>query len=231
MGEDFGDKSQAMKPILYVGNRNYSSWSMRPWLSLKWAGVEFETRDVPLGGPGYGQKRMPSVLVISPTGMVPALHLGDGIITDSLAISEWAAEQSPSLWPASALARAYARAAACEMHSGFGALRANLPCNIRRRAEPRALSEEVSHEVARIDALWTSLRARFGSGGPYLFGATPTIADAFFSPVATRFRTYGVRISDDAQRYADTLLANSGFREWEQAALEEHWSMPQWDVA
>jgi glutathione S-transferase len=219
-----------MKPILYVGNRNYSSWSMRPWLSLKWAGIDFETRDVQLGGPGYGKQQMPSVLAISPTGTVPALHLGEDVITDSLAISEWAAEQSPALWPRDPLARTYARSAACEMHAGFAALRANLPCNIRRRTETRQLSAEVRQEVDRIDALWASLRTRFGSEGPYLCGANPTIADAFFTPVATRFRTYAVRISAEAQRYVDTLLENDAFQEWERAGIAETATMPQWDA-
>lgn len=224
-----------MKPTLYVGNQNYSSWSMRPWLALKWAGLDFETQVVPLGGPGYGHKQIPSVLRISPSGTVPALHLpmrGESdVITDSLAISEWAAEKVPALWPADPLARAHARSATCEMHAGFSALRASLPCNIRRRTEPRELSAEVRHDIERIDALWTTLRARFGSGGPYLFGAKPTVADAFFTPVATRFRTYSVRISDEAQRYADTLLADPAFCEWEQAGIAEPWSMPQWDAA
>jgi glutathione S-transferase len=219
-----------MKPVLYVGNRNYSSWSLRPWLVLSWAGIDFETRVVPLGGQGYASRQMPSVLAVHAAGTVPALHLGDDIIGDSLAISEWAAERVPSLWPVDELARAHARSAVCEMHSSFVALRANLVCNIRRRAEPRQLGEEVQRDVARLEAIWTSLRARFGAGGPYLFGESPTIGDAFFTPVATRFRTYAVKIGAEAQRYADAVLNNPAFLEWEAGAIAEEWVMAESDA-
>jgi glutathione S-transferase len=214
-----------MKLVLYIGNRNYSSWSMRPWLVLRWARIDFETRVIPLGGPGYAQRRMPDVLAVSPTGTVPALHLGSDVIADSLAISEWAAEKVEGLWPKDAIARAHARSAVCEMHSGFAALRTHLPCNVRRRREPRALREDVKRDVDRIAAVWGSLAARFGGAGPYLFGASPTIADAFFTPVATRFRTYAVSLAPEPQRYADALLANDAFREWESEAAREPWSM------
>ncbi|MEO8903377.1 MAG: glutathione S-transferase [Polyangiaceae bacterium] len=218
-------------PILYLGNWNYSSWSMRPWLALKWGKISFEPRVLPLGGPGYSKRQMASVLAVSPTGTVPALHWEGDVITDSLAISEWAAEQAPALWPVEARARARARAAVCEMHSGFAALRAQLPCNLRRRAEPREWSEVVRAEIARVEAIWSGLLTRFSGDGPYLFGSKPTIADAFFTPVATRFRTYAVTLSPAAQRYATALLANEEFRVWEAAALEEPWSMPMWDSA
>lgn len=223
-----------MKPILYVGNRNYSSWSLRPSLALTWAGIEHEVRVIPLGGEGYARRAMPSVLAVSPSGTVPSLHLGDDVVGDSLAIAEWAAEEAPAsgLWPADRTARAYARSAACEMHSGFGALRSKLPCNIRRRAEPRALGDDVRRDIARIESIWTSLRGRFGAGGPYLFGTKPGIVDAFFTPVATRFRTYGVELeSPEARAYAAALLENPAFRAWEREAIEEPWSMPQWDAA
>ncbi|MDF2698091.1 MAG: Glutathione S-transferase [Labilithrix sp.] len=116
------------------------------------------------------------------------------------------------------------------MHSGFSALRANLTCNIRRRAAPRELAEDTRRDVARVEALWTSLRARFGGEGPFLFGATPTITDAFFTPVATRFRTYGVALSDEAQRYADALLSDAAFRAWEAEGNAEPWAMSEWDA-
>lgn len=218
-----------MKPILYVGNRNYSSWSLRPWLALTWGRIDFETRVIPLGGPGYSKRQIAEVLAVSPAGTVPALHLGTEVIGDSLAISEWVAEQALELWPRDATVRAHARSAACEMHSSFGALRSSLPCNIRRRAARRHLDDEVLRDVQRIDAIWTSLRARFGGEGPYLFGASPTIADAFFVPIATRFRTYSVEVSAEAQRYADALLANPSFREWEGEGNREPWAMAAWD--
>lgn len=218
-----------MTPVLYVGNRNYSSWSLRPWLVLRLAGIPFETRTIPLGGPGYLRREVPAVLQVSPTGTVPVLHVGDVVIPDSLAIAEWAAEQVPSLWPSAPLVRAEARAAACEMHSSFGAIRGNLPCNIRRRAAPREHGADVLREIARVETLWTTLRRRFGQGGPYLFGASPTIADAFFTPVATRFRTYRVSLGAEAQAYADALLALPAFLEWEAEAVKETWSLPEWD--
>ncbi|HEY8086751.1 MAG TPA: glutathione S-transferase family protein [Polyangiaceae bacterium] len=224
-----------MKPVLYVGNKNYSSWSMRPWLALTWSGIPFETRAVQLGGEGYGDGRIKEVLAISPTGRVPAMHLGETVVWDSLAVSEWAAESAPAayLWPEDATARAVCRSAACEMHSGFHALRARLPCNLRRRAparEPaRHADDEVRRDIARIESLWGELRSRFGRGGPYLFGARPTIADAFFTPVATRFRTYSVPLGTASQEYAAALLATPAFLAWENDALAETWTMPQWD--
>lgn len=219
-----------MRPILYVGNRNYSSWSLRPWLVLTWAGIDVETRVIPLGGAGYGTRQIAEVLAVSPAGTVPALALDDERIGDSLAISEWAAETTPALWPGDAIARAHARAATCEMHSGFAALRNALSCNIRRRAERRPLADDVRRDVDRIEALWTALRRRFGGGGPYLFGAAPTIADAFFTPVATRFRTYDVPIEPEAQAYADALLANPAFRAWEAEAIGETWAIAAADA-
>jgi glutathione S-transferase len=220
-----------MKPTLHVGNRNYSSWSLRPWLVLTWGNIDFDTQVIQLGGPGYTLRQIPEVLAVSPAGTVPAMRIGDEVVADSLAISEWAAEQVPSLWPADSIARAQARAAVCEMHSGFAALRAGLPCNIRRRAEPRELNAAVRRDVERIDAIWSALRGRFGGAGPYLFGESPSIADAFFAPVATRFRTYAVKTSPTSQRYVDAILSEPAFRRWELEAIGETWTMPQWDAA
>ncbi|HEX4337100.1 MAG TPA: glutathione S-transferase [Polyangiaceae bacterium] len=216
-----------MKPILYVGNQNYSSWSLRPFLLLTWGRIDFDMQLIRLGGEGYTKRQIKEVLAVSPSGTVPALRVGDDVVTDSLAIAEWAAEQVPTLWPAEPMTRALARSAACEMHSGFGALRSELPCNIRRRAEPRTFSDDVKREVARVEEIWSSLTRRFA--GLYLFGKEPTIADAFYTPVATRFRTYGVTLSADAQRYSDVVLGNPAFREWEDAAKREEWTMPYWD--
>jgi glutathione S-transferase len=219
-----------MRPTLYIGNRNYSSWSMRPWLVLTWSRLEFDTELLPLGGEGYGERAMPSILSISPAGTVPALRIGDDTIADSLAISEWAAENSSArLWPVDPIARAHARAAACEMHSGFAAMRHQLPCNLRRRRGPGELSTEVRRDLRRIESIWTTLRARFGTGGDYLFGPKPTIADAFFTPVATRLRTYGVTLGAEAASYAATLLREPAYQSWEAEALRETWMMEQWD--
>lgn len=219
-----------MLPTLFVGNQNYSSWSLRPWLALRWGGIDHELRVIPLGGVGYTERRMPEVLAVSPSGTVPSLRLGDDTIWDSLAICEWAAERKAMLWPSDPTARAYARAATCEMHSGFSAIRSKLACNIRRRAEPRVLGDDVRREIARVETLWSTLAQRFSGGGPYLFGERPTIADAFFTPMATRFRSYAVPLAPETQRYADALLADPTFRVWEEAAEREPMTMPIWDA-
>ena len=205
---------------LYIGNRNYSSWSLRPWLCLTWAELPFAEVVIDLDQPGYGQAQIAEVLAVSPTGRVPALHV-DGLgIWDSLAIAEWAAEQVPSLWPADRSARAIARAVTAEMHAGFAAVRRDLSMNIRRRTRAHGLPAETERELARLDALWTTTRAQFGGAGPYLFGAR-SIADAFFTPVATRMRTYAIELSPTAAAYRDTLLADDGFQRWEAQVLAE----------
>ncbi|MBK7075063.1 MAG: glutathione S-transferase [Myxococcales bacterium] len=207
---------------LYVGNRNYSSWSLRPWLCLTWSGLAFDTVDVDLDQPGYGHGQIADVLAVSPTGRIPALHVDDLVIWDSLAIAEWAAEAAPAagLWPTDPGARAIARAVTAEMHAGFAPVRRDLPMNLRRRARATDLPPETRADIARIDALWCDARARFGGAGPYLFGAR-TIADAFYAPVATRFRTYAIELSPSAAAYRDALLADDGVRAWETSAAAQ----------
>lgn len=218
-------------PVLYIGNKNYSSWSLRPWLALTWAGIAFEERVIPLGGPGYGRGRIPEIRAVSPTGRVPALDLGELVIWDSLSICEWAAETAPSagLWPADARARAICRSVTCEMHAGFGALRRDLSMNLRRRTAPKQWASDTADDLARVDELWRTTRARWGQGGPFLFGAR-TIADAFYAPVVTRLRTYGVPLSPDAAAYSEAVLADPAFRAWEAAAEAEPWTMPSIDA-
>ncbi|MBM3523216.1 MAG: glutathione S-transferase family protein [Alphaproteobacteria bacterium] len=215
-----------MTPVLHIGNRNYSSWSLRPWLCLRWAGIAFEESHVELDQPGYGEGGIAAVRAVSPSGRVPALQLGQTTIWDSLAIAEWAAEQAGPgvLWPRDPTARAVARAVTCEMHAGFEALRRDLPMNIRRRCAEQDWAPEARRDIARLDAIWSDLRSTHGRGGSFLFGAR-SIADAFFTPVATRMRTYSVSLSPAAQHYRDTLLADPAFREWEVAALAE-WRRP-----
>ncbi len=212
-------------PILHLGNKNYSSWSMRPWLALKWGGIGFTENVIPLGGEGYGRSEIAAVRAVSPSGRVPALHLGDAIIYESLAICEWAAEQTPSLWPADVVARAQARSAACEMHAGFAALRRDMSMNIRRRLE-RAPDwpGDTRADLQRLFALWGGLRARYGGDGPFLFGAR-TIADAMFAPVATRLRTYAVDAPEAAEAYCATIFADAAFQEWERDARAEPWTI------
>lgn len=212
-------------PVLHVGNKNYSSWSLRPWLVLKWGGIPFEERVIPLGGEGYGRAEIKDVKAVSPSGRVPVLHIGDTVINDSLAIAEWAAEQTRTLWPEDALVRAEARAAACEMHSGFASVRRDMPMNIRRRLEraPRWV-DDVRADLTRLFALWGGLRARYGDQGPFLFGKR-CIADAMFAPVATRLRTYAVDAPESAQAYCETIFADAAFKDWEAAAQAEPWTI------
>jgi glutathione S-transferase len=216
------------RPTLYIGNKNYSSWSLRPWLALRWAGIGFDEVLIPLGGPGYGKSQIPEVRAVSPSGRVPALQLEGGTIWDSLAIAEWAAEQAPELYPADPLPRALCRAAVAEMHSGFAALRRDLSMNIRRRVSAHPWAEDVRADIERAVELFGDLRDRFGDAGPWLFGAR-SIADAFYTPVATRFRTYGVSLPPASQAYVDTLLGDPDFRSWEAAAEVEPWQIPATD--
>jgi glutathione S-transferase len=217
-------------PILFLGNKNYSSWSMRPWLALRWGGLAFEEKVLALGMDGYGMSKISEILAVSPSGRVPALKLENGAtIWDSLAICEWAAEQKPGLWPRSPEDRAIARSVVCEMHAGFAMLRRDLPMNVRRRAQSRALSSEVAADVTRIQNVWESMREQHGSKGPFLFGDR-TIADAFYAPVCTRFRTYNVSLSPAASAYCDAIFADPDFKAWESAAEKETWAMPSVDT-
>jgi glutathione S-transferase len=222
-----------MSAILYLGNKNYSSWSLRPWLVLTWSGLPFEERVIPLGGEGYGRSQIREVLAVSPSGRVPALALTVTGVTiwDSLAISEWAAESAPEahLWPADPLARAVCRSVTCEMHSSFAGFRRDLSMNIRRRTTLRTVAEDTRADLARVEALWADTRLRFGAGGPFLFGAR-TIADAFYAPVATRLRTYGVPVQPATQAYCDAVLSEPAFLAWEAAALAEPWTIPATDA-
>jgi glutathione S-transferase len=213
------------RPVLYIGNKNYSSWSMRPWLALKWGAIAFDEKIIPLGGEGYGRSQIKEVREVSPSGRVPALHVGDAAIYESLAICEWAAEQAPSLWPRDALTRAEARAAASEMHAGFAALRRDMSCNIRRRlaVEP-SWPGDTRADLEQLYALWDRVLNKYG--GPFLFGER-SIADAMFAPVCTRLRTYAIAAPDFAQNYCDTIFADSAFREWERAAEAEPWTIEQ----
>lgn len=218
------------KPILYIGNKNYSSWSMRPWLALSWAGIAFDERVIPLGGVGYGKSKIAEIVAVSPSGRVPVLHAGSLVIHDSLAICEWAHEQAANagLWPGDAGRRALARSAAAEMHAGFAALRRDMSMNIRRQlSAPPAWPEDTQGDLDRLFELWRGLLAQFG--GPWLAGSR-SIADAMFAPVVTRLRTYAVETPAPLQAYCDTLLSDAAYRAWEEGARAEAWSIPQTDV-
>jgi glutathione S-transferase len=208
---------------LAIGDKNISSWSLRPWLALKTCRIPFAEERVRLRQPDTRAE----ILRISPSGKVPALKTPNGIVWDSLAILEYLAEQHPlcRLWPEDAEARAAARSISAEMHSGFATLRSDMPMNLLARLPTPPISPALEADIRRIVAIWHDARTRFGKGGPFLFSAF-TNADAMYAPVATRFRTYGVdlaRFGDDgtAQAYADAILAMPEMAEWTEGAVEE----------
>ncbi|HWA13267.1 MAG TPA: glutathione S-transferase family protein [Burkholderiales bacterium] len=211
---------------LVIGNKAYSSWSLRPWLLMKHAGIAFEEVKVSLYRPDAKQV----LLSHSGAGKVPVLHDGGQTIWDSLAIAEYLAEKHPDrrLWPADPAARAQARSASAEMHSGFSNLRSQMPMNVRRRIARRP-STEVAADIARIQSIWSDCRKRFGAGGPFLFGAF-SIADAMYAPVASRFHTYGVELAEPARAYAQALLALPAFQAWVADAHAEAEVNPQYEA-
>jgi glutathione S-transferase len=212
---------------LIVGNKNYSSWSLRGWLAARLAGIAFDEQLVRLSEPGSRS----ALLEHSPAGKVPILKHGQRAIWDSLAIIEYLAEQRPAagLWPADADARALARSIAAEMHAGFAALRSHMPMNLRKRLPGKGRGPGVPDDIARIRAIWQDCRTRFASGGPFLFGAV-SAADVMYAPVATRFRTYGVTLDPVGLAYLEAIYDWPAFREWQAAALAEPWIIPEDEV-
>ncbi len=208
---------------LYIGDKNFSSWSLRPWLVLKAAGAPFEERMIPLlKSPGvYRDGLKADLLSVNPAGHVPVLYDGDLAVWDSLAISEYVAERFPEagLWPDAAAERAKARAIAAEMHSGFAAMRGEMSMDICGRHE-KTLSDAARADVARVIAIWEGCRAEKPLGGPFLFGGFG-IADAFYAPVVARLRTYGVALPPVAKAYAEAVFAYAPMREWCDGAARE----------
>jgi glutathione S-transferase len=211
---------------LVIANRNYSSWSLRPWLALKHAGLPFDEVIVALDRP----ETRAEILVHSPSGRVPALRHGSVRVWDSLAICEYVAELAPNanLWPEDRAVRAVARAVSAEMHSGFAALRTQMTMNIRRRIEGVVPNAETRADIARILEIWNDCRSRFGKGGPFLFGGF-TIADAMFAPVVTRFRTYGVDTGAVATAYMDATFADPAMSAWVTMSREEKLIIPKYE--
>ncbi len=208
---------------LIIGNKAYSSWSLRGWLAVKQSGLPFEEINVPLYDEEWNKRREGDEFAPS-AGKVPILWDDTAVIWDSLAIVEWLAEKTDRAryWPEDAAARGMARSMAAEMHSGFPNLRRELSMNVRRRYPPRALDETVRAEIIRILELWAEARARHGSGGPYLFGGFGA-ADIMFAPVCTRFVTYSVPVPRFAAAYVEAMLGHPWMREWIEAAQEEPW--------
>ncbi|MBV8699299.1 MAG: glutathione S-transferase family protein [Bradyrhizobium sp.] len=204
---------------LVIGNKNYSSWSMRPWLALRASGIDFEEIFVPLY---TGDVDKQKILSFSPSGKVPTLIDGDITVWDSLAIIEYLAERFPEarLWPEDRACRAYARAISAEMHSGFQALRGECGMNLHRPIRPITLSADAQTNVARIQEIWTDCRERYGHEGPFLFGAFGA-ADAMFAPVVHRFRTYAIEVAPQVKAYMETMMALPAFAQWTEAGLAE----------
>jgi glutathione S-transferase len=212
-----GDFAMTLK--LVIGNKNYSSWSMRPWLALRASRIPFEEIFIPLY---TGQTDKDRILRFTRSGKVPALIDGDITVWDSLAIIEYLAERFPEakLWPQDHAARAHARSVSAEMHSGFMPLRNECGMNLHRPVGSIALSEDARANVARVEEIWSDCRERYGKQGPFLFGAF-TGADAMYAPVVHRFRTYAIKVVPVAQAYMETMMALPAFKEWTEAGLAE----------
>jgi glutathione S-transferase len=207
---------------LVIGNKNYSSWSLRPWIAMKALGIAFEEILIPFGSPLGNPEFKARLAPYTPAGRVPVMVDGDVRIWETLAILEYLVEKYPGhhLWPADAQARAHARALASEMHAGFGALRSECPMNIRRPVRARALSGEAQANVARIEAMWSDCRTR--NGGPFLFGNF-SAADAMYAPVVSRLHTYAIPVGGEAARYMEAMMALPAWAEWRAGALAESW--------
>ncbi len=211
---------------LVVGSRNYSSWSLRPWLLMRHLGLEFDERQFHLDTPEFDAE----IALVSPTRRVPVLVHGDFVVWESLAICEYASELAGGRgWPADPRLRALARAAAAEMHSGFGALRAACPMNARATGRQVPMTPPLARDLARVDALWSACRRDQGELGPWLFGAF-SVADAMYAPVALRVRTYGLPLSSLAARYLDTMLGDAHLTAWIEAARRETRVIPHEEV-
>ena len=215
---------------LIIGNKNYSSWSMRPWIAMRAAAIPFDETVISL----YVEGSEAAIRAHSPAGKVPILidRQGDREVRvwESLAILEYAAEKFPAaqLWPADAAARAHARAIATEMHAGFAALRMECQMNMWRPVAKKELSADARANIARIQAMWTDARNRFGAGGPFLFGRF-CAADAMFAPVVSRFETYAIDVAAPVKAYMQAMIALPAWQEWRRAGLSEMWVIPRFE--
>ena len=216
-----------MALTLVIGNKNYSSWSLRPWIAMKATGIAFEEVLIPLYEPGSKEK----ILNYSPGGKVPVLLDGDNAVWESLAILEYLAEKFPDagLWPKDAPARGLARSVAHEMHGDFMPLRKHCPMNMWRPTIKRELPPEVEANVRRIENLWNNCRTRFGKAGPFLFGGFGAV-DAMYAPVVSRFHTYAVEVNAGARAYMNAVMGLPAWREWREAGLKETWVLPEDEV-
>ena len=210
---------------LVIGNKNYSSWSLRPWMLLKHLALAFDEVLIPLDTPEFKEQAEK----YGPSGCVPVLRHGTHCIWDSLAICEYVAELASKGWPQDRHARAVARSVSAEIHSGFANLRMEWPMNARARNRHTPMTPALEADIDRVDEIWNDCRRRFGAGGPWLFGEY-SIADAMYAPVVLRFRTYGAQVSETARWYLATALEDSALQSWVQAAQSEEWKLPAEEV-
>jgi glutathione S-transferase len=212
---------------LVIGNKNYSSWSLRPWIAMKQIGLIFEEVVIPMTMPNTRA----DMLKHSPTGLVPTLIDGDVTVFETIAILEYLNDKYPDagLWPKDIAARAHARAISAEMHAGFAALRRDCPMNIRRAVKKHIVSPEAQKQAERIDALWTDARQRYGKGGDFLFGSFGN-ADAMYAPIVNRFHVYDLPRSATAQAYMEAMMALPAWKEWEQVSRIESWVISSSEV-
>jgi glutathione S-transferase len=212
---------------LFIGNKNYSSWSLRPWMLLKHLGIEFTEKQILLDTPVFKEE----VSQVSPSGRVPVLRHGDVTVWDSLAICEYIADLTGKGWPEERRARAFARSVCAEMHSGFVSLRAEWPFNARARNRRPPMTPNLEADVDRVDEIWIDCRRQFGEqrGGPWLFGDY-SIADAMYAPVVLRFNTYRAQVSDTTRWYMAAALEDPALQEWVKAAQKEPWTIQHSEV-
>ncbi|MBL8702821.1 MAG: glutathione S-transferase family protein [Alphaproteobacteria bacterium] len=212
--------------ILYLGNKRYSSWSMRGWLPCMMAGFPFKEVVIPLDTPETNR----SIRAVSASGRVPCLHHDGNVIWDSMAIAEYCAELAPGLWPTARDARAHARVIAAEMHSGFVELRKAMFFNLGQRWPGHGRTPGALADIARIVELWGGTRARFGAGGPFLFGAAFSLADAFYAPIVCRFKTWEPELPAAAQAYVDAVWTQPLVARWVREGLAETWRSPKYET-
>jgi glutathione S-transferase len=212
---------------LYIGNRRYSSWSMRGWLAVRLAGLDVEEVLIHFTRPG------PTAAIhdLSPNGLVPCLEHRGARVWESLAVCEYCAEITPSLWPADRIARAYARAISAEMHAGFTGLRQSMWMNLGRDFSGLGRTPDALADIARIEAMWLDVRQRFGGGGAFLFGADFTAADVMYAPVVTRFLTWRPKITAATRAYCDAVRAHPLVSAWYDGAAAEpaEWKLPDYE--
>jgi glutathione S-transferase len=211
---------------LVIGNKNYSSWSFRPWIAMKVAGIAFDEEMISL----YVEGSREQILKASPGGKVPILIDGETHVWESLAILEYLAEKFPNagLWPANRQARAHGRAISTEMHAGFVALREECGMSFWRPPAKRSLSAAAQANVARVQQIWTDARTKYGAGGPFLFGEF-SAADAMYAPVVQRFIAYEIDVSAPVSAYTQAMTALPAWQEWRRAALRETWVIPKFE--